>query len=76
MKPISEIMFDSAEKHGVTIRCMRDPCRKQKFVVARRWAARIMYEEGWSITEIATALNRSRSTVLNLIHNQPVCAVR
>lgn len=71
MQPLSQITLDAAEKHSLTIRDLRGLRRNKRCVAARRWAARVMYEEGYGLDEIAQALNRRRSTALNLVRGQP-----
>jgi chromosomal replication initiation ATPase DnaA len=65
------IIFDVAEKHGVSTVTMLSPCRDRAFVNAREEAYRRLRDElGYSYPKIAKIFNRDHSTVVHACNRE------
>jgi chromosomal replication initiation ATPase DnaA len=65
------IIFDVAEKHGVSTVTMLSPCRDRAFVNAREEAYRRLRDElGYSYPRIAKIFNRDHSTVVHACNRE------
>ena len=50
---------------------IRSNCRKENYVYARRIIAELMREQAHPIKSIAQAINRHRTTVINILKTNP-----
>jgi chromosomal replication initiator protein len=63
------IIFDVAEKHGVSVALMLSPCRDRAFVNAREEAYRRLRDDlGYSYPKIAKIFSRDHSTIVHACH--------
>jgi chromosomal replication initiation ATPase DnaA len=71
------IIFDVAEKHGISTVTMLSPCRDRAFVNAREEAYRRLRDElGYSYPKIARIFNRDHSTVVHACKREAYKAKR